>query len=376
MNDFNLTQMKQLLKKDNVSLVYLRADGDYWIEQQEFCNAFRSVQLTDNIVIHAQFEGLSLTNSSVVSAVEKIVKETGRDPSTVYIFSPNAIAEDSPWENLFWRQFCISDEFTRSKIYWTKSPEVEDNFKTWALFVGRQTTPRLLALYDIWHDSDLKDNFLLSVMNNSKPPTVLVFDDPKKTYDLIEHWIPVHIENKIQKIMQHNDFEDFCRNSPVKSIDGYSIEDQYANTGPGENRNIGPSQSLINMAGKYLFELTFETMTRGTTFTPSEKTVRTIVAKKPLVVYAPKNFLKNLQNIGFKTFDTVWDESYDQLEGPARYRAIMKIVKEISVLPKNRALELYHRSRVICDHNHDLLQEYTLNNGLKGKKFYGNNQRS
>lgn len=373
MNDFNLTQMKQLLKKDNVSLVYLRADGDYWIEQQEFCNAFRSVPLTDNIVIHVQFEGLSLTNSLVVSAVEKIVKETGRDPSTVYIFSPNAIAEDSPWENLFWRQFCISDEFTRSKIYWTKSPEVEDNFKTWALFVGRQTTPRLLALYDIWHDSDLKDNFLLSVMNDSKPPTVLVFDDPKKTYDLIEHWIPMHIENKIQKIMQHNDFEDFCRNLPVKSIDGYSIEDQYANTGPGENRNIGPSQSLINMAGKYLFELTFETMTRGTTFTPSEKTVRTIVAKKPLVVYAPKNFLKKLQNIGFKTFDTVWDESYDQLEGPERYRAMMKIVKEISVLPKNRALELYHQSRVICDHNHDLLQEYTLNNGLKGKKFYGNN---
>ncbi len=376
MNDFNLTQMKQLLKKDNVSLVYLRADGDYWIEQQEFCNAFRSVPLTDNIVIHVQFEGLSLTNSSVVSAVEKIVKETGRDPSTVYIFSPNAIAEDSPWENLFWRQFCISDEFTRSKIYWTKSPEVEDNFKTWALFVGRQTTPRLLALYDIWHDSDLKDNFLLSVMNNSKPPTVLVFDDPKKTYDLIEHWIPMHIENKIQKIMQHNDFEDFCRNLPVKSIDGYSIEDQYANTGPGENRNIGPSQSLINMAGKYLFELTFETMTRGTTFTPSEKTVRTIVAKKPLVVYAPKNFLKNLQNLGFKTFDTVWDESYDQLEGPERYRAMMKIVKEICILPKNRVLEMYKQSRVICDHNHDLLQEYALNNRLIGKKFYGNNQRS
>jgi hypothetical protein len=293
-------------------------------------------------------------------AVDKIIAETGRDPASVYIYSPNYIRSDTSWENLFWRQYRVSDEFSRSKIYWCDSPPLEDNFKTWALFVGRRTTPRLLSLYEIWNDSVLKNNFLLSAMNHSTTESVLIFDQPDKIYDKIDDWVPV--ENAMQRILQHNNFREFCKNLPVKSIDDYSLEDQYTDVTNGENRNANPSMSLIRTGGKYLFELTFETMTRGFTFTPSEKTVRTIVAEKPLVVYAPKNFLKNLQDIGFKTFGDIWDESYDQLEGPERYRAIMKLVKEICSLPKEKQLELYQQTREICKHNRAKLKKILISN--------------
>lgn len=352
MSDFNLTQMKRLLGKDNVSIVYLHAASDYWIRQEEFCNAFRSVPVTDDIVIHVQFEGLSLTHALVVPAVEKIIEETGRDSDTVYIFSPNAIRTDARWENLFWKQFAFSDEFIRSKTYWCNNTPVENDFKTWALFVGRRTTPRLLALYDIWNDPVLKNNFLLSAMKHPLPETVLIFDQPEKIYDTIDDWLPSTIENKIQRILQHNNFRDFCRNLPVDSIDNYSLTDQYTDITHGENRNPVPSKSLIKLGNKYLFELTFETMTRGLTFTPSEKTVRTIVARKPLIVYAPRNFLANLRGLGFRTFGNLWDESYDDLEGPLRYRAMMKIVKEICVLPNTQQLQLYQQSKDICEYNH------------------------
>jgi hypothetical protein len=42
MTDFNTIQMSQLLGQSNVTVVYLWADGDYWIGQQEFCAAFRA----------------------------------------------------------------------------------------------------------------------------------------------------------------------------------------------------------------------------------------------------------------------------------------------------------------------------------------------
>jgi len=348
-SDYNQHQMQQLSGIKNIIPVYLLAFGDYWINQEEFCKNFRAVPLDHAVVIHVQFEGLSLTNSGVVAAVEKILTETGRTPDSVYIFSPNYIQHDAPWTNLFWRHWKVSDEFERCINYWVPAKLPTGDFKTWAMFVGRRTTPRLLALYDIWSDCMLKQNCLISVMNHSEPDTIQIYDQPGMIYDQLDEWLPI----------QNDSFKHFCNNIPFGSVDGYSIKDQYISplaTGPRiENRNTGPGASLINLGDRYLFEITFETMTRGTTFTPSEKTIRTIMAQKPHVVYAPPNFLSWMQQHGFRTFDKLWDESYDTLEGLPRYRAIMKIIREISELPRAEQLKLHESGQIICQHNYHTL---------------------
>ena len=350
MMDFDTQQMKRLIGQNNVTVVYLQVDGDYWVNQREFCNAFTNAPLSDYVVIHVRFEGLSLSAAGVVSAVEKIMKETGRSADSVCIFSPNALSTDAPWENLFWKEFIVSDEFYRSKIYFNNADiDLELNWKPWALFVGRRTTPRLLALYDIWHDPELKQACLLSKMNETVPCTKQPFDHSHMIHDQLSDWMP--IVDPIEKILAHNHFRNFCSDIPVGSIDGYNIFDQYTDNTCGENRNSAPTKNLINISGKYLFEITFETMTRGTTFTPSEKTIRTIVAQKPMVAYAPKNFLRQMQLLGFKTFNNLWDESYDQLEGPERYQKIINIVKQVAGMPANQQLELYQKSRQICSYN-------------------------
>ena len=357
MTDFNTAQMLQLLGQSNLTVVYLWADGDYWIRQQEFCAAFRAAPLTHNVVIHVQFEGLSLTQSQVVSTVEKIINETGRDANSIYIFSPNSINADCPWPNLFWRLFSISDEFTRSRKYWCDTaPVLEDNFKTWALFVGRRTTPRLLALYDIWQDLDLQQKCLLSIMNHPAPESIQIFDRLEMIYDQLDSWLPV--ENKIERMLKHHNFRSFCKNLPFGSIDGYSLTDQYVDKKYGDNRSNNPSTSLINLGSKYLFEIVFETMTLGSTFTPSEKTIRTIVAQKPFVAYAPKNFLSNLRSLGFQTFGELWDESYDLLEGKHRYQEIMKIIRQISASSRDNQLNLHTKIQGICVANKKLLYHY------------------
>lgn len=359
MMDFDTQQMKELLGQNNVTVVYLQVDGDYWINQQEFCDAFTNAPLSDYVVIHVRFEGLSLSAAGVVSAVEKIMKETGRSADSVCIFSPNALSTDASWKNLFWKQFAISDEFYRSKIYCKDADiDLESNWKSWALFVGRRTTPRLLALYDIWHDPILKQACLLSKMNETESSTSQPFDHIHMIHDQLCDWMPM--VDSIDEISAHKHFRNFCFDMPISSIDGYNVIDQYTNATCGENRNAAPTKNLINISGKYLFEITFETMTRGTTFTPSEKTIRTIVAQKPMVVYAPKNFLLQMQLLGFKTFDNLWDESYDQLEGPKRYQKIINIVQQVAGMPVNQQLELYQESRQICSHNKQRLISMTM----------------
>ena len=359
MTDFNTTQMSQLIGQPNVTVVYLNANGDYWIRQQEFCLAFRAAPLTHNVVIHVQFEGLSLTQARVVEAVQKIMQETGRSADSVFIFSPNAIADDAPWINLFWRQYKVSDEFIRSKTYKTdNSRDLDPAWKSWALFVGRVTTPRLLALYDIWRDPVLREKCLLSKMIESVPPVDQPFNQAHMFFDQLDDWMP--ISNPNEKILTYKHFQSFCNNIPIGSVDGCKITDQYMDTASGDNRNVSLTENLINLSGKYLFEITFETMTRGLTFTPSEKTIRTIMAKKPLVVYAPKNFLQQMQRLGFKTFDDLWDESYDEFEGPDRYKQIMTIVKDIANMSASQQLELYKNSRQICSHNKQHLLALSL----------------
>jgi len=356
--DFNLEQMKKLLGCDNVTIVYLWAHADYWIRPQEFCQQFRQTDLSHHVVIHVQFEALSLTHAGVVTAVQKIMAETGRDSATVWIFSPNSIAEDSPWPNLFWRRWPVSDEFLRSETYWCDAPALDVDARPWALFIGRKTTPRLLALYDIWQNAKLRSQCVLSVLEQVEPETVQIFDFAQNTHDQLSLWLPP-VDNPT-----HEDFRVFCRSLPIGSIDGFNIHDQYCrNQNSQDDRNFVLPRSLINLGRKYLFEITFETMTLGTTFTPSEKTIRTIVAKKPLVVYAPRNFLLNLRDLGFRTFEDLWDESYDQLEGPPRYQAIMKIVQETANLSRPAQLKLHQAGQIVCEHNHDMLKK------IKNKKF-------
>lgn len=333
--DFDLMQIKKLLNKDTLSVIPLYADGDYWVRQDEFCNKFKIVPLTDDIIVYVQSVGLSLTFSLVVPAIEKMIDETGRKPESVYIFSPNSILSDCSWKNLFWEYFKVSSEFSRSKDYWSNPTLLETCTKPWSVFTDTCSTPRLLALYDICNDPILKQNFLVNLDNTPTHNSLLVFDQTDKIHDSIDYWIPVPPENKMQRIMKHNNFREFCQRLPNEP-----------NTQPGE----------------YLFELVFETVTRGFTFSPGQKTISTIISEKPFLVYAPPNFLENLRKIGFKTFDALWDESYDLLEGIDRYCAIIDVAKKVSSLPKEQQFEMYTKSRDICIHNKKILKSYILNN--------------
>jgi hypothetical protein len=48
----------------------------------------------------------------------------------------------------------------------------------------------------------------------------------------------------------------------------------------------------------------------------SEKTVKPIIAKRLFIMFAGKNYLKNLRAMGFQTFDGIIDETYDTVDDP------------------------------------------------------------
>jgi hypothetical protein len=355
--NFDVVQMRRLIAKhrgippdsDKVHIVYIAAYSDYWENRSEFIADFMAVPPDHDLVMHVRFEALSFTASGIVDLVERLIQLQGRDPNTVFVFSPNSIKDDCPWSNIYWHQFRVSDEITRARHYMVPPVPVVQTPRTWAVFVGRRTMPRIKILFDCDQDPDLHDQCMLSLMKNQIPESQVFWEHPNRYYDNIVDWIPSQ---------QVQEFQQWYQQCPIHSIDNYSVQDQYLDQVAGDNRNCLPTLSLLKLQDQYLFEAVFETMTRGMTFTPSEKTVRAIVAHKPTVTYAPPGFLQYMKKLGFETFENLWDESYDQLEGLARYNAIFEIIKSVAALPANQQMSLYQKAQSKCQHNYQQLLRY------------------
>lgn len=85
----------------------------------------------------------------------------------------------------------------------------------------------------------------------------------------------------------------------------------------------------------------------------TEKTAKALIAKRLFVVYSGYKFLANLRSLGFKTFDSVIDESYDlMLNGQERYQAAFQQIKYLCSQPQKPILE---KIQSIVEHNHNLI---------------------
>jgi hypothetical protein len=123
---------------------------------------------------------------------------------------------------------------------------------------------------------------------------------------------------------------------------------------------------LTNFYQDILIDLVVESHVTGNTFYPTEKTVRPMWLKKPFIIFASKDYLDYLHQLGFKTFQTptsdFWSEDYDGYEGRERYVRILALIDELSKKSKEELQEMYQAMQPILDHNYNLLKTQSYNN--------------
>jgi hypothetical protein len=78
-----------------------------------------------------------------------------------------------------------------------------------------------------------------------------------------------------------------------------------------------------------------ETILEGNEIHITEKTWKAIYLGIPFLIYASKNHLKNLKEMGFKTFDTLINEDYDEMSGNAKIKQIIDSAEELSKIYNN-----------------------------------------
>ena len=124
---------------------------------------------------------------------------------------------------------------------------------------------------------------------------------------------------------------------------------------PGhQNTDIFVNQTKKNYAN-FFIDIVAEPFTTGECFFPTEKTMRPMLLKKPMISMASRDHLCYLQQMGFETFYKFWSEDYDGYEGRERYIRILALIDELAKKSKKELEEMYQVMKPILDHNYNLL---------------------
>lgn len=85
----------------------------------------------------------------------------------------------------------------------------------------------------------------------------------------------------------------------------------------------------------------------------TEKIVKPIMAKRLFIVFSGQHYLRNLRNLGFKTFDGIIDEGYDLVEDPIlRFELAFKQIEYLISQPQNQIL---NSIKLITEYNYTVM---------------------
>jgi hypothetical protein len=120
---------------------------------------------------------------------------------------------------------------------------------------------------------------------------------------------------------------------------------------PNGSQTLGPITELMESFLHVVTETCFwDNRTHLT-----EKIFKPIVAKQPFLLLGCTKNLSYLKSYGFKTFDSWWDESYDQIDNPInRIQAVVSIIKDICNTPNDELERMLQGMNYVLDHNYNL----------------------
>lgn len=306
--------------------INLAVCGDHWLNPQVLRDHFP----TDNketLILRMSGEGPSLWATGIVQETLELCARYGRVPGTVWVGDWSNRVEEIPFARF--TNHAVSHFFWMSETYRHCAIARGGQRRWFGYFLGRASVHRARMLQDLVRD--YQQHVLVSVMINSglAQPTLMLGDRSQ--------WV------QNQSI---EDFHAWCANCDISSLDGHAVRDQYDAT---QNTN----RDILAYYDQFRIEVVPETFTLGDCFFPTEKTIRPLSQGRGLLVHGPVNFLKRLRDLGFRTWNSIWDETYDSVHGPLRWQLMQtemfKIVKMDPVTVDRELQNIHQHNSVVLD---------------------------
>jgi len=314
-------------------LIPIEVSGDVWNNPKQVQQQLDQTPQSQHVVLDFRAEGPSMYALGICKMIDQWLESQQRAPDTVTVTCWSNATEIIPYN----KSACsVPSHFWKlSKSYWHDTTTVVSG-KLFAFFLGRDTVARNTIMYQI--ATQWSDHFVLSKMR-SHHMNPWANPDPENN-----SWMIEDVDSMIQ----------WYKECPVASIDNKSVRDQFGD--PDNHARV--NSSLLEYYNQFNIELVCETYTLGTTFFPTEKTARPIMAAKPILVYGPVGFLNELKRMGFKTYSELWDESYDLLQGVDRWLGMKKVIQQLILLDKLQQQELLAKANSIAMFNRQHLANF------------------
>ena len=192
------------------------------------------------------------------------------------------------------------------------------------------------------------------------------FDVEKRKFS--KHFLSLYREYK--PIREH--FHNFLRDNNLLEKTLYSY-----NAGGEKNPNYtndysvsiegGPvSAEMLMKVGNYYKDtfcsIVYEAFWDMQVVFFTEKINKCLLAGQPFIIVSTPRYLEFLKELGFKTFDKWWDESYDNEHShKKRTKKIEKVIKHISTFTIKECEEIYEEMIPILKHNQTVLKKIAEN---------------
>ena len=323
----------------------IEVSGDIWYNEQSVRQQLEQLSGNAEITLDLRSEGPSLYRLGITAVVDAWLDQHNLPPDTVTV---------TGWSNggepIHYKKFkcSVPSHFWYYAQEYQLPPEQEfSGVKShlFGLFLGRATVHRNVILYQV--QQQWSNRFLISRLPAFTPHGAPV-EEPWymghrqnllgwRQSETLADWVPGYESTVI----------DWFSSQQFTSIDCRTVSDQFGNP----NNHVAHNRSMLKHYNKFNIELVCESYTLGQTFFPTEKTARPIAGTRPWLIYAAPGYIQHLKRMGFCSFDSLWDESYDQLEGPARWSAMRQVIQSLIDLDTNTLNQVLSQAHEIALHN-------------------------
>lgn len=320
----------------------IEVSGDIWYNEVEVQQKLEELYSDVEITLDLRSEGPSLHRLGVVAMVDAWLARHNLQPTAITVTKWSNAGESVAYKKF---QCSVPSHFWYFAREYQLPPEhVFSGVKShlFGLFLGRATVHRNAILYQV--QQQWTNRFLISRLTALTPEGTPV-PEPWHIRNFKGWRLPETLADWAPDNQQ--DVIDWFATQKFSSLDGRTIRDQY---GDPDNHFVH-NRSMISHYHRFNIELVCESYTLGETFFPTEKTARPIAGTRPWIIYGAAGYIQQLKHMGFRSFDSVWDESYDQLEGPARWSAMKTVIQSLIDLDATKLNSVLEQAHAIALHN-------------------------
>lgn len=282
---------------------------------------------------------------NAIEIIKKITKNKQVYFITQHKFQSDYILKHHPTLNITgmyydWENFA----YMRSRKWTTK--DTTHYKKRFAFMNRRNNTSRSKMFYNMWTIPNFPENSFTSFNPGNYWHTIGLSDPDAQKY-IKEVW-----DSTLNALFDPVMVEWFNK-APFPQL-----PTEYSEQNPMNYDWYG--EGLCNLAHDTGINIISESVTYKIEqrLFATEKLFRSVMAGQPFIVFGHVGYLHHLRLLGYKTFNNIWDESYDDIEDETqRILKIRELVEKLIKLPDTEFVKLLQKTQEVCDHNRTFINQ-------------------